>query len=71
MSSSSHYSRQSQSISPSAWQQPLNIYLGQKDIITGKIFNREPVTTKHLKKTPHIYRLLGVVISIQFFLMNY
>ena len=67
MSSSSHYSRQSQSISPSAWQQPLNIYLGQKDIIAGKIFNREPVTTKHLKKTPHINRLLGVVTSIQFF----
>lgn len=40
MSSSSHYSRHSQSISPSAWQQPLNIYLGHKGMMAGKICNR-------------------------------
>ena len=40
MSSSSHYSRHSQSISPSAWQQTLNIYLGHKGNMAGKICKR-------------------------------
>ena len=71
MSSSSHYSRHYQSISPSAWQQPLNIYLGQKGIMAGKIWNREPFTTKNLNKTPYINGFSGVVINIQYFLMSY